>query len=144
MKKFLQYLRVIEDMEIDEEIICQEKFYDDPFHVGLCETIEKLTHEEKNAFIYKLLEIISDHPAKNGILPFVVECLEDDEITERSNDNADYIFNLEKLGLPLFIEIDAQEWEAIEGHDYNKTDYVEYEINSDLNFNEYILITKIF
>jgi hypothetical protein len=55
----------------------------------------------------------------------------------------DKIENLLKKGLPLFIEIDAQDWEAEENIDYKISDFVEYEIKTDLNFNDYILITKI-
>lgn len=54
----------------------------------------------------------------------------------------DSIKKIKKLKLNMFILADCQEWEAIEGVDYNDSDFFEYEIKTDLSGNDYILLLK--
>lgn len=55
----------------------------------------------------------------------------------------DSVKNLLKMDLPLYIIIDSQEWEAIIDYDIYINDIVEYEINYNLDNEEYILINNI-
>ena len=43
----------------------------------------------------------------------------------------------------VFVVVDAQEWEAVEGVDFQTwDDVVDYEVLEDLEFNDYALIKK--
>lgn len=43
----------------------------------------------------------------------------------------------------VFVEVDAQDWEIVEGVDFQSLDeIVEYLVKSDLDFNDYAVILK--